>query len=180
MVLRNKFFDKKEENQKFTLADDRTKLYIKAGNEFYLIKVDDGIIQNIEENIKKCDYMIYDECNLESHMIELKGTNIDAAFTQIEETVIRLSKMDDYSDMVNTVNTLDAFIVSPNGHKFPRGVETKERKLTQVLGRKCKSKPKNILQLLKYVKVVPRAKLSVKDREIICSGDSPMSIPLHK
>ena len=71
-----------------TLKDAKTKLFIKAKNDIYILKVDNGIIPG-NKGIKKCDYLTCSENTKlkEVNFIELKGKNIDKAYKQIISSI---------------------------------------------------------------------------------------------
>lgn len=51
------FFHHLEAGERDTLKDDQTKLFIIVENEMYRVTVDCGIIPNVREGIKKCDFL---------------------------------------------------------------------------------------------------------------------------
>lgn len=140
------YFSCLEKDKKVTLKDEQTKLYIKAKETIWVITVDRGIIPNVKQTIRKCDYMIYGEIKATAHLIELKGRE-----------------------------TVDAYIVSPNTQKIPKGLNSHERELAKSLASKCSLKPTDIISLINYVKIVPKQVKLVKEKQrIICSGQSPI------
>jgi hypothetical protein len=160
-----------------TLQDDKTKLHIRAKNELYLVAVDKGIVKNTSPNIKKCDFLIYDKCNNVSYLIELKGAVIKEAFKQLEASLLNIASISECKFLINSVNLLCAYIVSPKRMDFPRGLGDDEKHIAEALARKCKVKVKNILELIKYIVVVPKTHaFSERDRHIICSSDHPLEI----
>lgn len=71
--------------------------------------------------------------------------------------------------------TVDAYIVSPNTQRIPKGINSHERELAKSLALKCRSKPADIVSLINYVKVVPKQVKLVKERQrIVCSGQAPV------
>ena len=92
--------------------------------EIVLYRIDGGVINNID--VLKCDYGILTEDNV-LFFIELKGAELDHALDQIISTIDILLKQKRIS-----VSTLYARIVLSKV-KVPNIVETKERKLKQLL-----------------------------------------------
>lgn len=160
-----------------TLSDAQTKLYIRAINDLYYVDVDRGIIKNIRDNIRKCDFLCYVEVNMNCHLIELKGTNIDAAYKQLIETIKHIEANHDVSFLTHDLQRLDAYIVSPQRQIIPKGVNESARSLARELARKCQKRPKKIDSLLYYVKVLPKQKvLSMKEGHILCSNEAPLEL----
>ena len=56
----NNNYELLKKDDRKTLSDAQTKLYIKAENDVFIIKVDNGIFN---DNVKKCDYLAYREKN---------------------------------------------------------------------------------------------------------------------
>lgn len=170
----NGCFCKLVKGEKKTLQDDKTKLYLQAENDLYIIKIDNGIIKNTKDGIKKCDYLSYSSDN-HSNFIELKGANIKNAYTQIEHTILNL-KNTEYEKYINN-KYVQAFIVSPVRKKIPKGVDKYERNLSKILAKLSKEKNININSLIKYIIVKPNLpKLRVNDNTIYCSGTAPLTI----
>ena len=92
--------------------------------EIVLYRIDGGVIKN--NDVLKCDYGILTEDNV-LFFIELKGAELDHALDQIISTIDILLKQKRIS-----VSTLYARIVLSKV-KVPNIVETKERKLKQLL-----------------------------------------------
>ena len=109
----------KKDNIK-TLSDAQTKLYIKAENDIFIIKVDNGIFK---DDVKKCDYLAYREKEV-SNFIELKGSKIDKAYIQIIETIKNISNNDKLKHLTDT-KKLKAYIVSKEKNKSHNGIENK-------------------------------------------------------
>lgn len=100
------------------------RLYNPRGLEVVFYKIDGGIIDSNEVN--KCDYGILTENN-DFFLVELKGADINHAIDQINSTIDLLFKRDK-----KIVKTLSARIVLSKV-KIPNIIETKERKLKQLL-----------------------------------------------
>lgn len=158
-----------------TLEDDQTKLFILVENEMYRVTVDGGILPNVREGIKKCDFLCYDEINMKCHLIELKGTVIKKAYKQIEETLKNIEADEKVSFLLKRLQRLDAYIVSSGRQEVPRGVDDTKRQLARKLAEKCTDRPKDINELLMCVKVVPKQKALVqRDGHILCSNEAPL------
>lgn len=172
-----KFFHPLAAGEKITLSDAQTKLYILVENEMYCVDVDRGIIQNIKQEIKKCDFLCYDEANKKCHLIELKGAIIKKAHKQILATLINIKAISKLSFLLEDLQYLDAYIVSPGRQEVPKGVDDVKRNITRELAKFCSARPKNIDDLLKFVKVVPKSNMLInKNGHIICSCTAPLHL----
>ncbi|MEI0581074.1 hypothetical protein [Brachyspira pilosicoli] len=166
----NNNYELLEKDVRKTLSDSQTKLYIKAENDIFIIKVDNGIF---DDNIKKCDYLAYREKEV-SHFIELKGVKIDKAYIQIIETIKNISDNNKLKHLIDT-KKVKAYIVSKEKNKIPQGIENKSRKLARLLFAKSKIKPQNMFELIKYVLVVSdKDKRQSNGNRIICSSKKPL------
>lgn len=166
-----------ERDNRITLNDEQTKLYIKAKETIWIIKVDRGIVDNVKQAVRKCDYLVYGEIKETTHLIELKGSVIDEAYKQLSETIKNMTMNDEISYLIEGRNMVDAYIVSPNTQRIPKGHNSHERELARHLASKCKSKPKDIISLINYVKVVPKqAKLIKEQQHILSSGQAPIEL----
>lgn len=153
-----------------TLSDAQTKLYIKAENDIFIIKVDNGIFN---DNVKKCDYLAYREKEV-SNFIELKGSKIDKAYIQIIETIKNISNNDKLKHLID-IKELKAYIVSKEKNKIPNGIENKSKELAKILYAKSKIRPNNMIDLVKYVLVVSdNDKRKSSGNRIICSSKHPL------
>ncbi|ANN63083.1 hypothetical protein SZ47_07740 [Brachyspira hyodysenteriae] len=153
-----------------TLSDAQTKLYIKAENDIFIIKVDNGIFN---DDVKKCDYLAYREKEV-SNFIELKGSKIDKAYIQIIETIKNISNNDKLKHLID-IKELKAYIVSKEKNKIPNGIENKSKELAKILYAKSKIRPNNMIDLVKYVLVVSdNDKRKSSGNRIICSSKHPL------
>lgn len=91
------------------------------------------------------------------------------------DTVRFLQKDEILRNLVNSDVEKHAFIVSPGRQKIPKGIETKERQLWQLMVQNGKEK-KKIYDLIHYVKVTKTDRYSNND-QIVCSPKSPIKIP---
>lgn len=168
------YFEKLADGSRKTLKDSNTKLFIRVRREMYLVTVDRGIVQDVRDGIQKCDYLLYDEINAKTHLIELKGEIIKKALEQLELSIENIRTVTDVCYLLEKLKILDAYIVSPERQQIPVGINSLERNLAGKLAKRCSERPKNILQLIKYVKVYPDGEKSEKDRHIICSNRNPL------
>lgn len=169
------FFHHLNAGERATLSDAQTKLYILVESEMYYVDVDHGIIKNSKQNIKKCDFLCYDALNKNCHLIELKGAVIKEAQKQISATLGHIKANGDISFLLEGLQFLDAYIVSPGRQEVPKGVDDVKRRITRELAKFCSVRLKNIDILLKFVRVVPKSKsLSERDGHIICSNAAPL------
>ncbi|ACN84871.1 hypothetical protein JQ824_07240 [Brachyspira hyodysenteriae] len=153
-----------------TLSDAQTKLYIKAENDIFIIKVDNGIFN---DDVKKCDYLAYREKEV-SNFIELKGSKIDKAYIQIIETIKNISNNDKLKHLID-IKELKAYIISKEKNKIPNGIENKSKELAKILYDKSKIRPNNMIDLVKYVLVVSdNDKRKSSGNRIICSSKHPL------
>lgn len=110
-------------------------------------------------------------------MIELKGSVIDEAYKQLNATIKNISADKNILYLINGRDRLDAYIVSPNTQRIPKGGNSHERELAKNLASRSKIKPKDITELIHYVKVVPKqVKLVNEGQRIICSGQAPVEL----
>ncbi|HHV11947.1 MAG TPA: hypothetical protein GXX75_16860 [Clostridiales bacterium] len=170
------YFEVQEAGKRFTLADEKTKLYLQAnGNAIWKVKVDKGIIADVTAGINKCDFIIYDEIKEETHLIELKGAIIDKALIQLEETLKNLEEEQELVFLIKGQKIVNAFIVSPGRQEIPRGINTKSRFLAQRLSKHSKIKAENLFDFIKYVKVVMKSNAKGDDgNHILCSPSVPI------
>uniref|UniRef100_UPI003F4B96CB hypothetical protein n=1 Tax=Brachyspira catarrhinii TaxID=2528966 RepID=UPI003F4B96CB len=166
----NNNYELLKKDDRKTLSDAQTKLYIKAENDILIIKVDNGIFN---DNVKKCDYLAYREKEV-SNFIELKGSKIDKAYIQIIETIKNISNNDKLKHLIN-IKELKAYIVSKEKNKIPQGIENKSKELAKILYTKSKIKPQDMFQLINYVLVVSdKDKRQSNGNRIICSSKKPL------
>ena len=162
-----------------TLMDKRSeadsKLYIRAVDDIEVIEVDHGLIPDSRQGQKKSDFLIYAYNAGKTHVIELKGKNIDQAFGQLEGTIRALDEGSDTRMLVNGRKVLDAYIVSPGSQKVPDVPSTAEKRLAKLLFARSMEKHKDMFKLIHFVKVVSSQKcLSIKDRKILTSSRAPV------
>lgn len=166
----NNNYELLKKDDRKTLSDSQTKLYIKAENDIFIIKVDNGIFN---DNVKKCDYLAYREKEV-SNFIELKGVKIDKAYIQIIETIKNISYNNKLKHLIDT-KKVKAYIVSKEKNKIPQGIENKSRKLAKILFTNSKIKPQNMFELINYVLVVSdNDKRQSNGNRIICSSKKPL------
>lgn len=166
----NNNYELLKKDDRKTLSDSQTKLYIKAENDIFIIKVDNGIFN---DNIKKCDYLAYREKEV-SNFIELKGVKIDKAYIQIIETIKNISDNNKLKHLIDT-KKVKTYIVSKEKNKIPQGIENKSRKLAKILFTNSKIKPQNMFELINYVLVVSdNDKRQSNGNRIICSSKKPL------
>lgn len=161
-----------------TLADNRSevnaKIYLKAKDNLRLVNVDHALIGDKE---KKCDFMAVGENSDKTHMIELKGADIEAAFRQITSTINVFLHDDELKKYVIAREVLDAYIASPERQRVPNIPSLKEREAVRKLAAGNKRKPENIFDLLHFVKVVKNQKKVIGNgRQLIISGRAPLEL----
>ena len=148
--------------------------------------------------------MIYCQNLPQTCFIELKGANISNKkdynpYDQIIDTIKFIRQQEELKELVSANTERHAFIVSNGRQKIPKGIETKERALWQMLFQNGKNrrilelvhyvkvtrsvrkrlKGGKTLELVHYVKVTPADRYSNKER-IVCSPKSPVKIPFSK
>ncbi|WP_205744221.1 hypothetical protein, partial [Enterobacter roggenkampii] len=74
-----------------------------------VVIVDRGIIPNVKQEIRKCDYLIYGEIKGTTHLIELKGSVIDEAYKQLNATIKNISADKNILYLINGRDRLDAY-----------------------------------------------------------------------
>lgn len=161
-----------------TLEDDRSevkaKIYIKAMDDLLAVQVDHALIGEEE---KKCDFMVLGKNSQKTHMVELKGTNIDDAFEQITKTVDYFKAEEGLQNVVLSREILDAYIASPERQKVPNIPSFREKELAKRLASGNKNKPKDFFSLIHFVKVVKNQKrMAENGRQIIISGRAPLEL----
>lgn len=172
------YFVEQQENCTFVLRDDQTRLYLLFLDRMYIVKVDRGIIQNIRPGIRKCDYLIYDNGNLQTHLIELKGSIIRKAIDQICNTLDNISANQDIAFLLCPLNLLDAYIVSPGRQNIPVGIDSRVRDLARRLACLSRQRVRNIFELVKFVKVLPSQRiLTDRNGHVLCSSEAPLTFP---
>ena len=180
------YFEKLENGKKVNLkdlkSDQNAFMPIEVCDEkVYMTEPDGKLIQNID-NQQKCDFMIYCQNLPQTCFIELKGANISNKkdynpYDQIIDTIKFIRQQEELNELVSANTERHAFIVSNGRQKIPKGIETKERALWQMLFQNGKNR--RILELVHYVKVTPADRYSNKER-IVCSPKSPVKIPFSK
>lgn len=163
-----------------TLVDDtsevRAKMFVKAADDLEIVDVDRGVISE-SQHTKKCDFLILGTQTRNTHLIELKGTNIDAAFEQIERTIDFLNANPQCEDWVKNREVTDSYIVSPERQKIPNVHSEAEKKLAKKLAKHNRNKVKDIFQLIYFVRNVNSQKrLSRNGRQVISSGSAPVEL----
>lgn len=180
------YFEKLENGKKVNLkdlkSDQNAFMPIEVcDKKVYMTEPDGKLIQNID-NQQKCDFMIYCQNLPQTCFIELKGANISNKkdynpYDQIIDTIKFIRQQEELKELVSANTERHAFIVSNGRQKIPKGIETKERALWQMLFQNGKNR--RILELVHYVKVTPADRYSNKER-IVCSPKSPVKIPFSK
>ena len=164
-----------KQGDRYTMEDSGTKLYIEAVHDLTVIKVDDGIVR--DKSIKKCDYLcsvIDEKC---VRLFELKTGKIDDAYVQLATTPEAIQEHSSYQTLLNDLDRLDAYIVSPLRVQIPNNANEKKRRLCGKLARYCKCRPGNMMDLLKLVQVVPSCNGFVdRDGQITCSNKFPLKM----
>lgn len=136
------YFEKLENGKKVNLkdlkSDQNAFMPIEVCDEkVYMTEPDGKLIQNID-NQQKCDFMIYCQNLPQTCFIELKGANISNKkdynpYDQIIDTIKFIRQQEELKELVSANTERHAFIVSNGRQKIPKGIETKERALWQML-----------------------------------------------
>lgn len=175
-MINNNFIKQLKKDETITLSDSQTKVFIYALDDIDIIKVDKGILP---DNIQKCDYLAYRKQD-KTCFIELKGKKIYEAYKQIISSINYIFNDKDLSFLINDVKTLYAYIVSKEKNKIPKGSDSKERELANILYRKSKEKSKinNAVNLVKYVRTVPNndKRESSDENNLICISKNPLKL----
>lgn len=161
------------------MKDNRTKIILKTEHDTYRIEVDRGIIQNTTKGIKKSDFAVADEKAGHFALFELKGTVIDKAILQLDQTIRHLDADKDLKPLITNWKRMDACIVSPQRQQIPKDISSKQRNLAKTLHAKSQDKPQNMMSLIHFIKVVPSQKQvssNTKLRQIVCSNEAPMQL----
>ena len=166
--------------EKKTLVDETSevnaKIYIKAKESLEVVNVDHKLIGEKQGN-KKCDFVVLGVNTNKTHMIELKGANIDAAFKQISSTIDYFYDDLELNKYVKLRETLDAYIASPERQRVPEIHSKDEKELVKKLAVRSKCKPADIFKLVHFVKVVKKQKRAViNGRQVIISGQAPLEL----
>lgn len=170
------YMDKVSARQRCTLRDAQTSLFIQAGeDEVWKVRVDGGIIQKTGEKDRKCDFLIYSERKKQTHLIELKGAAIRAAFEQIERTVLALDKDEDLFFLVQKQRKTDAYLVSPGRQEVPKNINSQKRRLGTMLARYSSEKVEDVMELVHRVRVVSKSNMRQDNSGVILnSNDQPI------
>lgn len=87
---------KVEKGNRCTLCDEKSEahaiIYIKALDDILAVTVDHALISD-EEQHKKSDFLLWTFNSGNTHIIELKGKNVDAAFEQMQRLYKPWEKM---------------------------------------------------------------------------------------
>lgn len=174
-----KYSVKMKKNERQTLRDKRSEahsvLYIRALDDIMLVEVDHALVPDQKQGQRKSDFLVWTVKSGKTHIIELKGKNVEAAFDQIIQTIKVLGGDDETKELVVGRNVLDAYISSPNQQKVPAIHSQAEKDLARMLVTRCKTKPQDMFQLIHFVKVVQKQKkLVVNGRQILTSNDAPL------
>lgn len=174
-ALMPSYIDAVPQGSYHTMEDCGTKLYIRAVHDLTVIKVDDGIIKG--SGSKKCDFL----CEVRSekcvHLFELKKGKIDDAFLQLEITPQAIQEHSVYKTLLDGLNRLDAYIVSPSRLRVPNNLDERQRRLCKKLAGYCRQPIDNIMHLLKLVAVDSSCKkLEEVNGRIRCSHRYPLEL----
>lgn len=159
------------------LQDDKTKIIVRDQFESFKIKVDHGILSDESHGIRKSDFAIIENPDGNLYLIELKGAVIDEAIKQLGETIQNIEQSAELQFLLNNKDKLISCVVSPNRQQIPRGGSSRERALAKKLFAKSRVKPRDMFQLIYYIKVVPRhgeASVNHKTRQVVCSNGNPL------
>ena len=157
------------------LSEAHSVMYIRALNDIELVAVDHGLISDKKQGKRKSDFLIQSPLTESTHIIELKGANIEEAFEQIARTVDVREEDTNTRALVTRKKVLDGYISSPNRQKIPDIHSPAERTLANLLAARSSEKCKDIFQRIHFVKVVEKQKkLSVNGRQIISSNEAPV------
>lgn len=160
-------------------SEQNSYLPVKAQEKNVFVATPDGRLIPDIDGQRKCDYLIYCKDVPQVCFAELKGANIKNSVKnphdQIIQTVQYFSKDSELKELTHGKVEKHAFIVSPGRQKIPKGTETMERRLWNTL--RQSNKKSEIYDLVHYVKVTKSDRYSCKNGHIICSSNSPISLP---
>ena len=160
---------------RYTMEDSGTKLYIRASHHLRVIEVDDGIIKS--RDTKKCDFLCEVWAEKCVHLFEFKTGKMNDAFLQLEMTPKAIQEHSEYKNILDDLNRLDAYIVSPLRLQIPKNINEKQRRLCGTLARYCNHKLDDIMDLLRLVRVVSTCKKTQEDAgTILCSNSCPLKL----
>lgn len=173
------FFELLEKSACKTLKEQNTALYLRTNHRIYCVTVDNGIIENVRQGIRKCDYLLWDEKNKAIILIELKGVDINSALDQLKQTVTYITENQELDFMGHDIKYIFACCVS-NRNVVPKMIKDHERVLCKILRSKYKGTTRinNIDDLLVFVRSNRNKQNSINDdkRTISISGSSPLPI----
>lgn len=171
------FFEPVHAGERKTFSDAQTKLFVRFQNTIYAVVVDRGIVKDIRPNIRKCDFLCYNDLDKITHLIELKGAKINEALEQILKSVDNISEIQELSFLVQGLQKLDAYIVSPIRQEIPNGINDKRRMLARKLAARSNTKFQDITSLVKFVKVLPKqAAVSDDGTHVLISNQAPLEL----
>lgn len=162
--------------ERITLEDSGTKLFIKAKCNMRCLQVDHGILPDLGYKVNKCDFLCENLDDRQIHLIEMKHELLDDSYKQLAGTPEAVKMYTEYGDIFERVARLDAYIVSPGAQKITNANNSTDcTNLCKILASYCKTRPDNIYDLLKYVKVVKKNAGTPDDKQrILCSNDNPL------
>jgi len=167
-----------QENERYTLRENKAVLYIKAKDKSIVIKLDDGVIIKKELiNQKFCDYLVYNLVDRLSHFIELKGSDIIYALKQILETITFLENDKIHCKYVKDAELIKGYIVSSTGN-VPKIDYTHRKRLNKKLHNLSKVKL-NLDEYVVFVRCVSKISKNYKEKGnyiVLNSNDFPLIV----
>lgn len=161
-----------------TLSEARTNLPVLVVNSSCMkVKVDNGIMSETGVGRRKCDYLFFRETEKTTKLIELKGSIIDHAYSQLIHTIEGLTHHEQYSEMVTARQKLEAYIVSPNRQRVPRANDRAALHLAKLMAGRSIERLSTTMHLIQYVRVVSKSdNMAQGSNTVYCSGRSPLEI----
>ena len=149
-----------------------------------VVKVDNGIINNVKNRERACDYMLISEGKSEKIvcMIELKGTDsekeISHAYNQISQSIDRVSEI-----YLKESDYVIATIAGAQDKTLPSMITKEKRNLCKKLFSRSKIKVKDMDKLVFYVQPDVRTKKAYinknkRPRVIECHSKNGADIPV--
>lgn len=159
MAEKDNNIKKIESGHCFTIKDEESgskaimPVIVDKGYEADVIKVDNGILKNLKDRERACDFALIINSENEKEkitcMTELKGTGndkeINHAFDQIRQSICRIS------DYIENSDYLIAVIAGTSDKTLPRMINQKNRELCKQLLSKSRKKVSNMNKLIVYI-----------------------------
>lgn len=182
MTFQNKYPEyvlELSKNQRETLRESKTFLYIKANSNVLVIKLDKGIIPSTKCK-QRCDFYVYNSNEKIGKFVELKGISVQDACDQIYDSIVCMESDGDLGCLVNGMNLLKGYIVSPY-FSVPDIDDTHRKKAYKKLHSKSRQKLEKVYDYLIFIRCVKKIPgrydhIERGEKTILVSNECPFVI----